>query len=43
MGHGPFSHALENRILPGIHHETLSLQIMEAMNKELNGAIEHDH
>jgi HD superfamily phosphohydrolase len=30
---------LENRILPGIHHETLSLQIMEAMNEELNGAL----
>jgi HD superfamily phosphohydrolase len=39
VGHGPFSHALENRILPGIHHETLSLQIMEAMNEELNGAL----
>lgn len=39
VGHGPFSHALENKILPGIHHETLSLQIMEAMNEELNGAL----
>lgn len=39
VGHGPFSHALENKILPGIHHETLSLQIMEAMNTELNGAL----
>jgi len=39
VGHGPFSHALENRILPGIHHETLSLQIMEAMNEDLNGAL----
>lgn len=39
VGHGPFSHALENKILPGIHHETLSLQIMEAMNEDLNGAL----
>lgn len=40
VGHGPFSHALENKILPGIHHETLSLQIMEAMNEDLNGALD---
>jgi len=26
IGHGPFfSHALEDALLPGIHHETLSL------------------
>jgi HD superfamily phosphohydrolase len=40
VGHGPFSHALENKILPGIHHETLSLQIMEAMNEDLHGTLD---
>ncbi|MFZ4543772.1 MAG: HD domain-containing protein [Saprospiraceae bacterium] len=38
IGHGPLSHALENKILP-IHHETLSLMFMEAMNAELGGRL----
>jgi HD superfamily phosphohydrolase len=40
VGHGPFSHALENKLLPGIHHETLSLQIMQAMNEDLGGRLD---
>ena len=36
IGHGPFSHALEDTLLPGIHHETLSLQIMHLLNKDLD-------
>lgn len=39
IGHGPFSHALEQVVVLGVHHEKLSLQIMEKMNKDLNGAI----
>jgi HD superfamily phosphohydrolase len=39
VGHGPFSHALENQLLKGVHHEELSLQIMYAMNDDLNGAL----
>lgn len=39
IGHGPFSHALEQVVVQGVHHEQLSLQIMEKMNKDLNGAI----
>lgn len=39
VGHGPFSHALENKLLKGVHHEELSLQIMHAMNNDLNGAL----
>lgn len=39
IGHGAFSHALENHILQNVHHETLSLQIMHKMNKELNGQL----
>ncbi|MBS1638874.1 MAG: HD domain-containing protein [Bacteroidetes bacterium] len=39
VGHGPFSHALENKLLKGVHHEELSLQIMYAMNNDLNGAL----
>ncbi len=39
IGHGPFSHALEDSLLPGIHHETLSLQIMHLLNKDLDGKL----
>ena len=31
-GHAPFSHALEKILVPGIHHDSLSLLIMEALN-----------
>src|SRR5580658_1161776 len=34
IGHGPFSHALENTIIKDIRHETLSILIMHALNKE---------
>lgn len=39
-GHGPFSHALEKILIPGIRHEALSLKIMEALNKELGGRLD---
>ena len=35
VGHGPFSHALEHSILKGVHHETISLAIMNRLNEEL--------
>jgi len=38
MGHGPFSHALENTLVD-VHHEALSLLIMERLNQELNGEL----
>jgi HD superfamily phosphohydrolase len=40
IGHGPFSHALEYTLLKNIHHEQLSLLIMQAINQELNGALD---
>lgn len=40
IGHGPFSHALEHILVEGVHHESLSLKIMQAMNEELNGALD---
>ena len=40
IGHGPFSHALEHVLIQEVHHETLSLQIMQAMNEEFDGALE---
>lgn len=40
VGHGPFSHALENVLVKGVHHETLSLQIMQAINRDLDGQLD---
>lgn len=37
IGHGPFSHALENSIIPGLYHEELSVMFMEQLNKEFHG------
>ena len=39
IGHGPFSHALENNLIEGIHHEQLSLRIMHHLNSEFDGAL----
>ncbi|HEY4110039.1 HD domain-containing protein [Puia sp.] len=39
IGHGPFSHALENVLIRGVHHETLSLEIMKVLNKDLDGQL----
>ena len=39
IGHGPFSHALEQVLIPGINHEQFSLQIMQVMNNELDGKL----
>jgi len=36
VGHGPYSHALENELIRGIHHEAISLLIMEKLNEEYN-------
>ena len=39
IGHGPFSHVLEDTIGKGIPHEEISLMLMERMNKEVNGQL----
>ena len=39
IGHGPFSHALEQVLILGISHEQLSLQIMRVMNNEFDGKL----
>ena len=39
IGHGPFSHALEHTLIPGVSHEALSLKIMEVLNVEFDGAL----
>lgn len=39
IGHGPFSHALETAIFKNVHHEDLSLHIMQLLNKSFGGRL----
>ena len=39
IGHGPFSHALENSFIHGVGHEQVSLKFMELLNIEFDGAL----
>jgi len=40
IGHGPFSHALENVLIEGMHHEAISLLIMKELNQQYNGQLQ---
>jgi HD superfamily phosphohydrolase len=40
IGHGPFSHALENSIVNGLNHEQLSLLFMRKLNTHFEGKLE---
>ena len=40
IGHGPFSHALENSIIEGISHEDLSLLLMKKLNQHYHGKLD---
>lgn len=39
IGHGPFSHVLENLIVPQLSHEEMSLLFMQKLNQEFNGKL----
>ena len=39
IGHGPFSHALENTLVSEINHEAISLLLMNRMNRDTNGKL----
>ena len=39
IGHGPFSHVLENTLVNGISHEEISLRLMQQMNSEMDGKL----
>ena len=39
IGHGPFSHVLENTLISGISHEEISLMMMEQINRDMNGQL----
>ena len=38
VGHGPFSHVLENTLVSGITHEEISLLMMEQINRDLTSS-----
>jgi uncharacterized protein len=40
IGHGPFSHALENTLIKEVSHETISLLLMKKMNEEFDGKMQ---
>lgn len=39
VGHGPFSHALEQSLME-VHHETLSLRFMQSLNEAYDGKLD---
>ncbi|MCG2793699.1 MAG: HD domain-containing protein [Weeksellaceae bacterium] len=40
IGHGPFSHALENRLMDDWHHEKISILLMTRLNEEFDGKLD---
>ncbi len=40
IGHGPFSHALEHSLVSEVHHEEISLILMQKINEELEGKLD---
>jgi HD superfamily phosphohydrolase len=39
IGHGPYSHTLENVLIKDVHHETISILIMKLLNDEFHGQL----
>jgi HD superfamily phosphohydrolase len=40
IGHGPLSHSLEETLLPGIKHESISYLFMKTLNEKFKGELE---
>ncbi|MBD0284423.1 MAG: HD domain-containing protein [Flavisolibacter sp.] len=40
IGHGPYSHALEKKLIKGIHHEDISILILQLLNEQLGGQLQ---
>jgi HD superfamily phosphohydrolase len=40
IGHGPFSHALESVVIPGVDHEALSILLMRELNEDFDGQLD---
>lgn len=41
IGHGPFSHALERRLIKDVHHEDISILILQLLNEQFNGKLKN--
>ncbi|MFL5789346.1 MAG: HD domain-containing protein, partial [Flavisolibacter sp.] len=39
VGHGPFSHALEKKLIREVHHEDISILILQLLNEQFNGKL----
>lgn len=40
IGHGPYSHALEKRLIKNIGHEDISILILQLLNEQFNGRLQ---
>src|SRR5215213_3774112 len=40
VGHGPYSHALEKKLIRGVHHEDISILILQLLNEQFNGKLQ---
>jgi HD superfamily phosphohydrolase len=40
IGHGPYSHALERRLIKSVHHEDISILILQLLNEQFNGKLQ---
>lgn len=40
IGHGPYSHALERKLIKGVHHEDISVLILQLLNEQLGGRLQ---
>ncbi len=40
IGHGPYSHTLEHELIRDVHHEAISLLIMQLLNQEFGGKLD---
>lgn len=40
IGHGPYSHALERKLIKDVHHEDISLLILQLLNEQFGGQLQ---
>ncbi|GAB4094150.1 HD domain-containing protein [Flaviaesturariibacter terrae] len=40
IGHGPYSHALERKLIRGVHHEEISDLILQLLNEQFDGKLD---
>ena len=40
IGHGPYSHALERKLIKGVHHEDISTLILQLLNDQFGGQLQ---